>query len=209
MRNLLVLIAVASIVAAPSHAEMVNVEVTGSVEYNQVTSGLFASVTSGDPATISIAVDSNVFINSSSFPTRGYVVNDYMLTLGAVAVGLQNPFPSGETPYFVLRNNDPAVDGFFISRNVDFPNGLPLNEVGRFGNFASNFLVTYDQGRLPSLDILDALGVYDFTGLQVFSFSVQDGPFDAIGLIFEQMVISTPLSVEPASWGQVKSIFSR
>jgi len=41
-------------------------------------------------------------------------------------VPLQSPFPVGQTPYFVIRNNDPAVDGFYISTDVDGPNSLPL-----------------------------------------------------------------------------------
>jgi len=114
------------------------------------------------------------------------------LTLGSATAGLAMPYPMGRTPYFVLRDNDPAVDGFFFAdNNVDFPfPGLPLDEPGRFGPFASNFLVTYTGDTLISLDILDALGTYTFDGLTVFNYTVGDGPFDAIGLIFEQMTIT-------------------
>ena len=128
--------------------------------------------------------------------------------MGSVVVGLQSPFPAGQTPYFVLRDNDPAVDGFFLSTNVDFPGGVPLNEPGGIAPyFVSTFSVTYTGGTLSSLNILDALGTYDFTNLTVFWFVIQDSGFEPIGMIFEQMTISAVVPVEPSSWGQVKALY--
>jgi hypothetical protein len=103
-------------------------------------------------------------VNSASFPTRGYVIaeDQFTLTLGPVTVGLQDPFPAGQQPFFVLRDNDPAVDGFFVSTNVDFPNGLPLDEPGGLDPFFRlGCELGYTGDTLSSLDILDALGVYD------------------------------------------------
>ena len=37
---------------------------------------------------------------------------------------------------------------------------------------------------------MDALGTYDFTGIQVFNWTITDGPFDAMGLIFSEMTIA-------------------
>jgi hypothetical protein len=91
----------------------------------------------------------------------------------------------------VIRNNDPAVDGFFVSTNVDNPAGLPLVPVGSLGHFANSFLVTYGGSTLSSLDLLGALGNYDFTGLSVFNWSVDDGPFNPLGIDFVSMTIES------------------
>ena len=179
-------------IAAPTLAQPVMVEIAGEVEFNQVNFGAFADVNQGDAATITFMVDAANFMDSPNFPTRGYEIDhaSFDLTLGAVSVGLQDPFPGGETPYFVLRNNDPVVDGFFLSTNVDFPFGVPLDEPGQLDQFVSQFSVTYDNQPLDSLDIVDAAGTYDFTGLTVFNYTVDDGPFQAIGMIFDHMTIT-------------------
>ena len=66
---------------------------------------------------------------------------------------------------------------------------MPISQTGIFGQFNNNYSVTYTGDTLPSLDILDALGTYDFTGLTVFNWTIDDGPFNAMGIIFEQMTI--------------------
>jgi hypothetical protein len=207
-----------AIVMMPAQAATVAVEITGEVEYNQVNFGAFADVNSGDPVTILFQVDSDLFMNSASFPTRGYDIDvmSFSMTLGSVTVGLQDPYPAGQIPYFVLRNNDPAVDGFFFANNnVDWPfPDPPLDELGIFGQFGSHYEVGYVEETLSSLDILDAVGSYDFTGLTNFYFVVSDGPFDAIGLIFGQMTISLPatevaVDVKPGSCPNPLNVSSR
>ncbi|UCF66491.1 MAG: hypothetical protein JSV80_11920 [Acidobacteriota bacterium] len=176
-----------------AQAAAVEVEITGYVEYNQIRSGQLSVVSPNDPVTMYFQVDSGNFLDSSTFPTRGYGVihETYSYTLGPVTVGLQDPYPAGRVPYFVIRNNDPQVDGFFMSdNNVDWPfPPPPLDEPGRFGPFGGNFEVGYTGDTLQSLDILDALGTYDYDGLTNFYFVISDGPFDAMGLIFQQMTI--------------------
>jgi hypothetical protein len=208
LRTVIILVAAMAIMTLPAQAVMVEVEVTGVVEFNQVNFGEFADANSGDPANVSFIVDSDNFVDSSNFPTRGYVVDhaSFQLTLGTASAGLASPYPAGRTPYFVLRDNDPAVDGFFFAdNNVDFPfPGLPLDEPGQFGPFTSNYQVTYLGDTLMSLDILEALGTYTFDGLTVFNYAVGDGPLDAIGLIFEQMTIRAvpevvALDIKPGS----------
>lgn len=190
-----------ALLTVSANAAIVTVQVTGEVEFNQISSQPLSSVTSGSPATLTFQVDSNNYVDSPNFPTRGYVIDQssLSLTFPQTSVGLQNPFPAGETPYFVLRNNDPAVDGFFIANNTDFFSGLPINQSGIFGNFVNEYHVTYDGGTLASLNILDALGTYDYTDLQVFNWSLDDGPFNPMLINFTQMTI-TP---EPASLGLV------
>jgi len=94
------------------------------------------------------------------------------------------------TPYFVIRNNDPAVDGFMVSSGTGFPDGVPLNQAGGFGNFENAFHVTYEGTRLSSLDVLGAVGDYNFTGLSVFNWTIDDGPVNAMGILFSDMTIS-------------------
>jgi hypothetical protein len=186
------LLAVATL-ASPMHADVVEVTVDGTVGFNQIGAPPLGDANSGDPVQITFQVNSNNFMNSPNFPTRGYVIDQtsFTMTLGAVTVGLENPFPAGMTPYFVLRDNDPAVDGFFVATSVDFPTGVPLDQTGIFGQFLNNYSVGYDGATLTSLDILDALGTYDFTGLQVFGWAINDGPFDAMGIDFVQMTIES------------------
>lgn len=173
-------------------AQPVMVQIDGEVEFNQVASGPFGDVNPGDAASIIFMLDAANFMDSPNFPTRGYEIDQasFDITLGSVSAGLQNPFPGGMTPYFVIRNDDPAVDGFFLSTNVDFPLGVPLDVAGQFGQFTSQFSVTYENDPLDSLDIIDAAGTYDFTGLSVFNFTVDDGPFQPIGMIFDHMTIT-------------------
>ncbi len=178
--------------ATPLSAAPVQVTATGEVEYNQISAAPLGNVNPGDPVTMTFSVDSTRFVNSASFPTRGYIVeqSSFTLTLGSTVMSVQHPFPAGEVPYFVIRNNDPAVDGFWVSTNVDFPLGVPINQTGSFGPFIGNYSVTYTGDTLVSLDILDAVGSDDFTGLTVFHWTVNDGPFEPLGMVIEQLTLS-------------------
>jgi len=178
--------------ATPAEAGVsVRVTITGEVEFNQVNPGQLGQVNVGETAVMSFLLDSDVFDNSLSFPTRGYVINQdsFQIEFDSTTIGLQSPLPPGAPPFFVLRDNDPAVDGFFIARSTDFPIGVPIAQTGGFGQFINNFSVTYGGSDLSSLDILDALGTYDFTGLTVFNWTIDDGPFNPVGMIFQEMTI--------------------
>ena len=171
-------------------ADEVQVTVTGTIEFNQVGDPPLGNGGSGDPCSMSFLVDSDNFEDSLNFPTRGYIIDEssFVLNWNGSPIALQNPFPG--TPYFVLRDNDPAVDGFFLGTNVDVPfGGISLEQVGIFGNFAVNWSQTYTGDTLSSLDILDALGSYDFTNLTVFNWSILDGPFDAAFMIPDKLSI--------------------
>ena len=191
----------AAVATAGARAEIVNVELRGSVEWNQITGAPLNGALLGQNATLSFSVDSTNFQNNPQFPTRGYIIDQssFKLAFPTFSVGLQNPYPANSTPFFVIRNNDPAVDGFFISEGTGFFDGVPLNQTGGFGQFANEFHVTYEGTRLPSLNIMDALGHYDFTGLSVFNWTIDDGPFNALGILFNDMTISAV--PEPASAG--------
>lgn len=210
MKTLLAVLCLLLLTAPLATAEVVTVNIIGTVEYNLVGSGDFANVNPGDPVEVSFTVDSNDFINSPTFPVRSYKVQTYSLTMGSVTAAL-NPTPTNGIPYFGVRDNDPAVDGFYFTRDGgDFPAGWQLDEPANVAGtryFEQRFNVTYEGTRLSSLDILGAVGNYDYTGLSVFGFAVDDLGFDPIGIEFVMMTISAPVAVENVSWGNVKALF--
>ena len=175
-----------------SSAQQVEIQWRGHVEFNLLSSGPLGAVVTGDPVVITARVDASNFIDSASFPTRGYpfVDGSFSYEIGSATLGLQSPFPAGPPPMFVIRNDDPAVDGFFLANDVDSPTGVPLDASASFGALNAYTSVTYQNDPLSSLDILGALGTYDYTGLSVFGFSIQDGPFDPVGLIFDDLTIT-------------------
>lgn len=205
----LVITILAVLLAAPAMAETVNVEILGTVEFEQVNFGEFANVHPGDATLVSFAVDSETYI-SGSFPTRAYAIDpaSFTLTIGSVTAGLQNPFPAGQTPYFVLRDNDPAVDGFFVSLGPDNPFPLPLDEPANIDDyFGLAFSVGYTGDTLGSLNILDAVGTYDYDGLTNYNFAVMDSWAEAIYFNFQQVVISASVATEAATLGDIKALF--
>ncbi|TWT45976.1 hypothetical protein RAS1_24120 [Phycisphaerae bacterium RAS1] len=192
----------ALIAASPVYADIVNVTVNGTVAFNGITLPPLSGFASGAPASMSFSVDSANFLDSPNFPTRGYPIDpsSFVLSSGAASIGLQNPFPAGQTPYFVLRNNDPAVDGFIVSTSNEFQDSVPIDQTHTTGaRYFENYYVTYGGSTLSSLNILDALGTYDFTGLTVYNWTTWRNFPDNVGMEigFEQMTI-TP---EPASLG--------
>lgn len=205
--NLLLPLAALALAHSAQAGVTVKVTVVGDVEYNQINPPPLGDVDPDDPATLSFLLDSADFVDSPSFPTRGYRIDkdSFVLTMGSVQMKLQNPYPAGQTPYFVLRDNDPAVDGFIVSNSFDFPIGVQIDQAGGFGQFSTNFYVTYPGTTLPSLDILDAVGSYDFTGLSVFNWTVDDGPFNPLGLIYAGMTISLPQPATVYCTGKVNS----
>lgn len=188
----------ALMLAVPAQAVEVEVVARGEVEWNFVrVQAPLNQVEVGDSVEMRFIVDSEVFKNSTSYPTRGYEIDatTYELTFGGdVTVQLEAPpwYPPTSKPRFTLRDNDPAVDGFFVAwENVDWPYpGLFLNTQGFCGNFEAHFDVGYTGDTLESLDIVDATGFYDFDGLGRYYFNVVDCGFEAIGILFQDMTIS-------------------
>jgi hypothetical protein len=94
------------------------------------------------------------------------------MDVGGVPVPIVDPQPFGPA-YFVLRNNDPAVDGFLVSRNIDVPQPIQVTIPGLAPVHDLNFLRTFNDGTpLPSLDILDALGTYGLENLSVYAWNI-------------------------------------
>lgn len=170
--------------------QFLEITVRGEVEFNQINSGVFGKVSAGDLATLTFQIDTTDFVDSPNFPTRGYPIIQRSWILGfdsGVQIGLQQPFPDATTPYFALRNDDPAVDGFFISTSFDNPFGVPIAESGLTGTLINDFSVTYGGELLETLDIASAPTSYDFAGLTVFNWTINDGPFNPVGILFSSM----------------------
>ena len=171
-------------------AVLIDVSVLGQVRSNSVSSGVLQSVKAGDSGVMNFHVDSDVFLNSATFPTRGYNIDQpsFSLMLGPATLGLQAPFPAGEMPYFVLRDNDPAVDGFFVSRNeIEVPAPVPLSDP----SLSLSFVQTYSSvDILTSLDITDAAGVHGTTHQSFSSFSIASG-LESVEFDFVSMTIGT------------------
>lgn len=209
MRRLATMLALAALVTSTTHADTVTVEALGQVFFNGISTPPLGGVASGESAILSFTVDSNNFVDGVPGDTRGYVIDESSFVLsfsGGVSVGLQNPFPAGQTPYFGLIEGFPVSDGFFVSTSTVSPGGVPLSQTP----VQMDLSIGYSGDTLTSLDILDALGVYGFTGLTSFSFNLwQVFPDNVVlGMDFVQLTISAgPVSVEPTSWGGVKALF--
>lgn len=214
MKRCLLIALALVLVAGVALAETVRVEFIGSVEYNQVNQGVFAEVNSGDAVYATFTVDSEDYMASpGGYGVRGYVVDQssFELTIGAVGpVALVDPQPDGEVTYFSIRNDDPAADGFFIANDIDWDYNLPkLNVPGGIDPwFTLHWTVGYTGDTFSSLDILDCLGSYDYTGLTSFYTVVADAWADAMGLEFIQTNITTEsVATESSTLDAVKALY--
>ena len=195
-KNIIMLGAAALVAAATTSASatIVQVDIMGTVDFGGVNVGQWAGAHAGDTVVQSFQLDSDNFLDSDLFPVRGYevIASSFSLTIAGNTAGLANPYPGGMTPYFVIRNDDPAVDGFFMTNNINgFEEGILTDEAAQLGDtFGAVFNVAYEQTRLDSLDILGAVGTYDFGGLSVFNWGLADSFVQPMGFIFDQWTIS-------------------
>lgn len=172
--HLIVGAAVAATLAMPAGAVGVHVEIRGSVDYNVIRGGL-SGVASGAPVVLGFDVDSTSYVDSPNFPTRGYRIDlaSFDMNFGGVHLGLDNPQPWADA-YFVLRDNDPAVDGFFMSQgNVDYPLSLSMHIPGLAPEHEFDFSRTFSNATtLNSLNILAAVGTYGFENMSSYLWTI-------------------------------------
>ena len=196
-----VLAAAAAAIAMPAAADGIHVEITGSVDYN-VIHGDLTGIPSGAPVVMSFNLDSNNYLNSSTFPTRAYAIDiaSFDLNFGGVHITMDNPQPGGDPAYFVLRNNDPAVDGFFFSHGPDYDTGLTVHIPGVATAHEVEFKRTFDTDTtLHSLNILDAVGHYGFENMSSYLWTLGVGAPGA-EVVYESITISAISAVpEPAT----------
>lgn len=185
-------VALAAAIALPAGAVGVHVEVRGTVDYN-VIRGDLNGIPSGTPVVLGFDVDSNDYVDSPNFPTRGYRIDvaSFDMDFGGVHLGLDNPQPYADA-YFVLRNNDPAVDGFFVSQgNVEWPLPLSMHIPGLVPEHEFDFSRTFSNDTtLSSLNILDAAGHYGFENMSSYLWTI--GRFGTPGaeVVYESMSIT-------------------
>ena len=173
MRHVLVALVLCLVLAAPATAvaSTVEVTVTGQVVFNGIGDPPLSNVGSGDSVLMTFTVDSDNFTDGVPGDTRGYEIDQASFSITfdqSLNLGLMDPFPGGETPYFTLIEGFPVSDGFFVSTSPFSPGGVPLEQ----DPFNANFSVGYQGDTLTSLDILDALGDYGFDGLTSFGFNL-------------------------------------
>jgi hypothetical protein len=208
MRKFIIVLAATLLMAASAQAVVVTVESTGMVIWNGINDGPLSEVNGGEDMVMSFTVDSDVFDEGTPGDTRGYVIDEASFSLsfsGGVVVGLMDPFPAGETPYFALVDGFPVSDGFWVSTSPFSPGGVPLEQDPV--NF--NLDLGYVEDTLSSLDILDALGEYGYDGMTRFALNFWSVFPDNVGMEcdFMSMTISAPVAAEEATWSDVKALF--
>jgi hypothetical protein len=168
----------------------VRATITGQVGFNGIGEPPLGDVGGGESVVMTFLVDSENFQDGVPGDTRGYEIDQSSFELtfdGSLTVGLQDPFPGGQTPFFTLVEGFPVSDGFFVSTSPFSPGGVPLEQTP----FNANLSLGYEGDTLGSLDILDALGTYDFDGLTSFGFNIWSIAPDnvAMDMDFEQMTL--------------------
>jgi len=178
-------------------ARPVKVEIKGRVAYN-VIKGDLTNVKAGDPATMSFLIDSSVFADNPFHPTRGYTIKleSFAMNVGGVNLPIVNPQPDG-TAFFVVRDNDPAVDGFFMSQgDLSYPLPIAVKIPGLNPVHELVFSRTFSNGNvLPSLDVLRSLKKFGFEYMSSFQWTV--GRFGTYGMEINYDSIQLSANVKP------------
>lgn len=81
------------LIGASAHGAILQVQMTGAVEFNLANSGPVSTIGVGETLTYSFEVDSDVFTNSGSFPVRGYEIIP-----GSFMVTTSGDSPQGSRP---------------------------------------------------------------------------------------------------------------
>ena len=192
MKRFAMFVAVAAIVVLPglAQADIVEVTVAGSVAFNGISDAPLSTVGGGDFVVVSFKVDSDIFVDGVPGDVRGYEIDQSSFSIAfdtPLTMGLLAPFPAGETPYFGVVDGFPVSDGFFVSTSFVSEGGVPLEQEP----FNFNHSLGYVGETLDSLDILDAVGTYDFDGLTRFGLNLWAIFPDnvAMEMEFQQMTI--------------------
>ena len=194
-------LAAALMFGSVARAELVQVEVTGTVVFNGITTAPLNGVSSGNTGVMSFQVDSNVFVDGIPGDVRSYEIIKPSFSLSfqpsGVSVGLVNPFPGGTTPYFSLVEGFPVSDGFFVSTSTVSPGGVPISQTP----LQANVDLGYTGSTLSSLDITSAYGTYGFTGLTRFSYTLWQSFPDNVRMELDFVKLTIAPVPEPATFG--------
>lgn len=202
------------LVASTASADQVQVEVHCTVEYSQVKDGPLLAAQPGDEVVAYFVVDSENYIDSTSYGVRNYPidVSSFELHVGSLdVINLVIPQPEDATIYFGLRESDPVSDGFFLAAIPDTPWIFPYIDVPGAAlepYFVFRYDVSYLGETLGSRDIMDAIGTYNRDTMESYGCGVDDGWATVLGLIYQYTVITTEVVPTPVqSWGAVKSLY--
>lgn len=184
--------------AVQAQASLYKVTVSANVDYN-VIAGSMAGVQSGAPVSMSFNVDSSTFLNSGSFPTRGYNVIESSFAMNVDGRPVSFDIPQPNPAYFVIRNNDPAIDGVFLSFGTDFDVPLAVHIPGLAPTHELSFKHTFANGTtFSSLDIADAVGTYDLsTNVSSYLFGI--GRFGNFGAEYVPSTMTIESVPEPTT----------
>ena len=195
-------LAIAVMAPALSHADSYLIQMTSSVDSTDRSTGISGVMPVGSPVVMSFTVDSNNFLNSGAYHTRGYVIDPTSFVLSANGVNLDVALSS--PTYFVLRNNDPKVDGVFLSSGTDFDTSFATAVPGMSQAFYFNYHQTWTGGnQFSSLNIGDAVGTLGPQNISVYQMDLElangyvAATFD-IPTITIRAISAVP---EPASYG--------
>jgi hypothetical protein len=203
MKKLAIFLACILFIGVTAQAAVVTVTAVGTVVWNGIDEDPLGAVNPGDRAIMTLQVDSNNFVEMLPGDVRGYdlIMFDLSFSSGA-GLGL---LPGAPTAYFNLVEGFPISDGFFVSESAVSPGGVQLEQV----DYQFNLDLGYEGDTLETLDIGDALGYYDFSGLTRFGFNIWRIVPDNVQLDidFEYMMITSPIPEVESSWGAVKSLY--
>jgi hypothetical protein len=159
---------------------------------------------------MTIMLNPHAYLNSPNLPgrTRGYTFSagTFSLQIGSVTTTLSSPLT---TAYFVLRNNDPRVDGFFISQGteVDSPVELAMAPAGFGIAFSRTFNnvppppSTQPDPTLSSLDLAGAVGSWGLENFSSYNFGVQQGEFSVpMVLEYQRITITECARINSGPW---------
>lgn len=184
---------------AAAQATVVDVSVRGTVTFRAGTLGApLNGVSAGNVGVMSFQVDSNNFVDGIPGDLRSYPIDLSSFSLAfqpsGVTVGLLNPFPAGQTPYFTIGEGFPVSDGFFVSTSTTSPGGVPISQSPLEANLDLGYVGT----TLSSLNILDAQGSYDFTGLTRFGYNIWQTIPDNVRLDIDFVSLTIQAVPEPS-----------
>lgn len=185
-------------VAGAAHADIVTITATGQVFFNGINTGPLGTVNGGETATMTFTVDSNNFVEDIPGDVRAYAIDHASFSLsfsGGASVGLS---ANSTNPNLGVIDGFPVSDGFFVSEHTTSPGGVQLSQEP----YNLDLSLGYVGETLDSLDILDALGTYEFDGLTRYSMNIWSVFPDnvAMGMDFSQMTI-TPAPASAALLG--------
>jgi len=203
-RNMVIAFSLVVAFTAATQADIVKVDVTGTVIFRSGTLGApLNGVAVGNTGVMSFNVDSNVFVDGIPGDVRSYPIIQPTFSLAfqpsGVSVGLLNPFPAGQTPYFSLVDGFPVSDGFFVSTSIVSPGGVPISQTP----LQANLDLGYAGTTLSSLNILDAFGTYNFTGLTRFGYNIWQSIPDNVRLDMDFAQMTIAAVPEPTTLGMM------